>query len=220
MKKNTELQPQQLMRINKEIYQNHVKRGSHTWLITVLRPLYGPFHKIYPWIANGSKLLDIGCGTGSFLLLADHLCHLSRGIGYDTNKKSIALARKVANNKCIKFEIGTLIPAETIASSTVITLIDLIHHMTSPEQSQLIDHLSQHMSPGSRLIIKDLDPKPDWRAVANRITDAISTGSKVNYIALDDLALKLKSKGFNIQYQKALPKHVWNHYLLVADLSE
>ncbi len=209
--------PKALSDICKNIYKGKLKRFSRNKLKTIMRPLYAPFHEIYPWINSGSTVLDIGCGSGAFLLLANHVRELGGAIGYDINKKSVSLANMANTAETVTFEAKKMPTPEAIKNAQVVTLIDVLHHITPDDKSELFKQLFSHISTGTRLIVKDLDPKPSWRALANRITDALSTQSIVHYISLDDLVHLLKQKGFVIREKKRLFRHVWSHYLLVAD---
>ena len=209
--------PGDLMGVASEIYRGVVRPGSHAWLVGVLRPLYAPFHLIFPWIPEGARVLDVGCGTGAFLLLAERRRGLGPSTGYDVNPASLSLARAAEGLGNVRFEVGSRIPDEVIASASVVTLIDVLHHLRPLERQELLEGIVNRMAPGARLIAKDLDPRPRWRATANRITDFLSTRSRVDYLAMDTLAGYLEREGFAIEACESLPRHVWAHYLVVAD---
>ena len=214
---SVEIRPWELMRFSAEIYRGAFRVGSHGWLVSVARPLYAPFHLIYPWIPQGSHVLDIGCGTGAFLLLAQRVRKLGPSVGYDVNEASIRLARAAGKNAGARFEVGAEIPDEALSSASVVTLIDVLHHLQPGSRQALLEQIVGRMAPGARLIVKDLDPRPRWRATANRITDFLSTRSRVDYLALETLADYVGSQHFEISLREPLPRQGWAHYLMVAD---
>ena len=214
---SAEYRPWELMRQASEIYRGALRAGSHDWLVSVARPLYAPFHLIFPWIPEGARVLDVGCGTGTFLLLAERLRDLGPSAGYDVNEASLRLARAAKGQGGVRFESGSDVPDETLSSADVISLIDVLHHLGPRARQELLERVVSQMAPGARLIVKDLDPRPRWRATANRITDFLSTGSRVDYLGLDTLAGYLQRQHFSIGLRESLPRHVWAHYVLVAD---
>ena len=98
----------------------------------------------------------------------------------------------------------------------VVTCIDLLHHIPPEARHMFLQELLSNMKTGQQLIIKDLDPLPRWKAVANNITDYISTRSIVHYIGLSPLSAVLEANNFHVGVKKRLDKHVWNHYVVVA----
>lgn len=211
------LTPRLLSQLAAEIYAHAGKLSFHQKLVSVYRPHYGPFVEILNFIKPESFVLDIGCGTGCFLLLASQLRNLSDGIGIDQNSKSISLAQKVNQNPKLQFLRINQIPENFYSKADIITFIDVFHHIPSQDKTLILETVCKNMRSGSRLIIKDLDPKPWWKALANRITDYVSTRSRVNYISQDNLTNLLQNNGYKIEESIRLDKHVWSHYLVVAD---
>jgi 2-polyprenyl-3-methyl-5-hydroxy-6-metoxy-1,4-benzoquinol methylase len=117
----------------------------------------------------------------------------------------------------VQFHVHQSVPAGVIHGATVVTLLDVLHHIPEDEKRPVIRQIIADLPPGARLIIKDLDPKPAWRALANRVTDYLSTRSKVSYIALADVVAILQESGLKIRVAKRCNRHVWSHFFVVAD---
>ena len=214
---SSDYQAWQLVRQTADIYRGRLGLRLHAWVVTVLRPWYGVFGAIFPHIPHGSKVLDIGCGGGGFLLLACRLRQLGPSVGLDVNQGSINLAVAASNDAQVEFEATSQVPENFLAAADVVTMIDVLHHVEPAERPELIQRVIAGIAPGVRLVIKDLDPKPSWRAWANRVTDYLSTRSRVSYIALDELVDLVQGAGLRVCYQQRLLKHVWSHYLLVVE---
>jgi 2-polyprenyl-3-methyl-5-hydroxy-6-metoxy-1,4-benzoquinol methylase len=207
----------ELSQIAKQIYGRALGLSFRQKILSIYRPQYAPFHEAIKWIPRSARLLDIGCGTGSFLLLADRKISLQCGVGIDQNQKSICLAQAANTSPSIQFIVAEQIPEEFLAHSNLISLIDVLHHIPQERKMGVLKQVVEKTKPGTRVIIKDLDPFPRWKAFANRITDYLSTQSKVDYVALNQLVRLFSAKGFKIIEQRRLDKHIWSHYLLVVD---
>ena len=207
----------ELSQIAKQIYGRTLKLSFRQRMLSIYRPQYAPFHEAIKWIPPSARLLDIGCGTGSFLLLADRKISLQGGVGIDQNQKSIHLAQAANTSPSIRFLVAEQIPEEFLAHSNLVSMIDVLHHIPQERKTGILEQIAETTKPGTRVIIKDLDPFPRWKAFANRITDYLSTQSKVDYVALNELVRFFSAQGFKIIEKRRLDKHIWSHYLLVVD---
>jgi SAM-dependent methyltransferase len=82
---------------NAEAYNRRTGRYS--------RLLAGPFID-FVGIADGERLLDVGCGTGSLTFTAAALTRRSEIVGIDRSTSFIEYARSQANDPRLTFEIG------------------------------------------------------------------------------------------------------------------
>ena len=199
-----------------EIYGKE-KMTFHERLTSVYRPLYAPFEHLIRWVPPQARLIDIGCGTGCFMLLADRRVGLGASFGFDTNERSIRIASRSNRNPEMSFQVGTNPSKELLRQAQVVSLIDVIHHIPAFERFQVLDAVINEMPAGARLLVKDLDSYPRWKAWANQITDYLSTRSKVSYLGINELESHLRSKGLRILTSERLDKHIWSHYLVVAE---
>jgi 2-polyprenyl-3-methyl-5-hydroxy-6-metoxy-1,4-benzoquinol methylase len=196
------------------------KTGPLAWkqrLTSVWRPLYAPFEVLLSWVPEGAEILDIGCGSGAFLFLANAVRHASPTYGIDVNAASIALANAANIDPALHFEARLEAEPARLASAGVVTLLDVLHHVPAAVRPRLLADIMTPIRPGARLIIKDLDPKPLWRALANRLTDYASTRSRVSYISQREVEDAFTRAGFRILYSARLHKHVWSHYAVVGE---
>jgi 2-polyprenyl-3-methyl-5-hydroxy-6-metoxy-1,4-benzoquinol methylase len=210
-----EITPRLLASLNKRIYARAPLSPRQT-LRTIYRPLYTPFHAVLDWIPSGSTYLDVGCGTGSLVLLADALGKVRRGYGYDIEEPSLVVARAVGQEAPVVFDASTPVPAEVIRACNVISMVDTVHHVPTGQHRSFIRHFLELAAPGTLVIVKDLDPRPRWRAFANRVTDFLSTRSRAYYMAMSDVTALFAQSGFEVLEARRLHRHVWSHYLVVG----
>jgi SAM-dependent methyltransferase len=201
-----------LTTLTREIYAD-VPMTLRQRLTTTYRPLYGALDRVLEWIPAGARQLDVGCGSGALLLLAERLYGLESGWGYDPQPASIRLARAANRARHLRFAEGAEAPAEVVAAATVITVVDVLHHAGTP---RVLDPLLRHAARGARVIVRDLDPRPRWRAWANRITDYASTRSRVRYVAMQDTAAALTAAGCTVTHASKWRHYVWSPYVVVG----
>jgi 2-polyprenyl-3-methyl-5-hydroxy-6-metoxy-1,4-benzoquinol methylase len=206
----------QLTEICRQIYAKGPPLKLQQKLTTVYRPLYGAVDRVLACIPRGSRLLDIGCGTGTLLYLASALKQLEAGYGFDTKRESIEVARRVEVEVPVHFTCAEEVPGEIVAGCNVIALVDLLHHVPAEQKGPLLDRVLRHAGPGALLIVKDVDSRPRWRAFANRITDFLSTRSFVHYISPTELRARLERGGFEIVHSDRWYNYVWCEYLVVG----
>ena len=210
------LGPRHLTRLARVIYSRGRPLSLHERLTTVYRPLYAPLDAVLRWVPEGATMLDVGCGTGTLLLLADRVRRLTRGFGHDVRAEPLAVARAVADPARIELVCSAEVPAAMIREAQVVSVVDVLHHVPRATRAGFIAGLLAEASPGATFIFKDLDPRPRWRGLANRVTDWISTRSRVDYLSMDELAATLARHGFDVLERRRLHKHVWSHYLVVG----
>jgi 2-polyprenyl-3-methyl-5-hydroxy-6-metoxy-1,4-benzoquinol methylase len=213
--------PRQLSGILAVIYGNVERNGRRLgWkekLTSIWRPLYAPFGELLQWTPEHASILDIGCGSGAFLFSANKIRSAAPCYGIDTNRTAIELAQLANDTTAIQFQHASAPDPTVLAQVSVVTLIDVLHHVAHDSKEPLLQSIVQALPAGARILIKDLDPNPHWRAWANRITDYLSTRSKVDYISQTEIEALLERWGFTVLVSKRLHKHVWSHYLVVGD---
>ena len=210
------LDRRQLTEICRQIYAKGPPLKLQQRLTTVYRPLYGAIDRVLACIPRGARLLDIGCGTGVLLYLANALKEIEAGYGFDPKRESIEVARRIDVAAPVHFTCADEVPSEILAACDVIALVDLLHHVPAEQKGPLLDRICRHAGSGSLLIVKDVDSRPRWRAFANRITDFISTRSFVHYISPTELRGRLERRGFEIVHSERWYNYVWCEYLVVA----
>lgn len=199
------------------IYANGPRLTLQRRLTTVYRPFYGSFVEILNWVPPGARMADVGCGSGALLLLAAALRQLESGYGCDANPASIAIAKAANRWPQLRFAVATDVPEAALAASDVVCLIDVLHHVPAERQRPFLRELLRALAPGTTVIIKDVHPKPRWRALANRITDFLSTRSRVDYIGLDEVQSLMDEQSFIIREARRFNLYVWSIYFLVAE---
>lgn len=205
-----------LTELAKAIYANGSPLPLQRQVTTIYRPLYGSFVEILNWIPPRARMVDIGCGTGALLLLAAAVRDLERGFGCDTSVASIAIAEAANRWPQVRFAVTTDVPEAVIADSNVVCLIDVLHHLPAEQKRPFLTRLLRGLAPGTTMVIKDLHPTPRWRALANRVTDFLSTRSLVDYIAMEEVAGIAQQQGLQVREMRRFNLYVWSVYFVVV----
>lgn len=98
---------------------------------------------------RGESLLDVGCGSGSFLLCAES--HGLRCAGLDIGKAAIERARERLSPRA-RLIHGSFEDIPNEAKFDIITLWDVLDHLEAPLAA--LNRLREHLSPAGVLIVR------------------------------------------------------------------
>ncbi len=109
-------------------------------------------------ISPGSKVLDLGCGTGTLTLLIKQLHPDAQVIGIDGDSQVLTIARRKASQSGINltFDQGMAYRLPYPESSFDRVLSSLVmHHLTREDRRLALREILRVLKPGSGLLIID-----------------------------------------------------------------
>lgn len=125
--------------------------------VSMIRLLILPFWKIDSVLPKIGAIMDIGCGAG---IMSNYLSISSSGrliLGVDLSKSRILSAKKsIGKRKNIEFKLGD-VTKMMIEKYDNYLMVDVLHHISFPEQQKLINLLSKKLKSNSLLVIKEVD---------------------------------------------------------------
>lgn len=185
---------------------------------TVLRPYYAPIASIFPFIEPGTSLLEIGCGMGPIIFSVAAYHEIDGYLGVDMDKRALRIARSANRFTDFDFTAGSMfdIPKSRMAEYKTVLCFDILHHIPLHQKQCFLNYIIDAADENAVIIIKDLDAKPRLCAMANDLTDWLSTRSAVSYMPREDLTKHLKDKGCRILHVEKRNMWVWSHLLVVA----
>ncbi|MEK6872451.1 MAG: class I SAM-dependent methyltransferase [Nanoarchaeota archaeon] len=148
-------------------------------------------------IKQGSKILDVGCGTGNLLYLLERQKKNFKLYGIDISEKMLEVAEKKLNNvSLIRTSVFNL-DKKFKNNFDYIFVVDVFHHI--PEQEKTTKKFHRLLKNNGKLIITDFD----FGKTFNYIFHVIEPGNSGLNNKKQMKTLFIKS-GFFVEKQKKL----------------
>ena len=168
------------------------------WLKSFLWPL-ADLNSALP--ATGT-IIDLGCGDG---LVAHHLAlHGPRRhvIGIDLNPARINQASAIKPKlKNLQFIAQDITRAQLNQASGCL-LSDVLHHLSKPNQSRLLSHISHQLKTGSVCVIKEADKNNLFLSSLTRLWDwLLYPQDKISYYSATTLIKLMHQHGFSVKFK-------------------
>ena len=212
--------PAQMRRLLAGIYgRGSMDIGGLEKFRSVYRPYYGPLDRLLQYVPERSRVLELGCGVGPAMFVMRGFRSIAAGYGIDLDVRSIEVASAANTEPNLRFEVRhpAELTTEEVASFNVVVCFDILHHIPMDEKAAFLMEILTKLAPGTRFILKDLDAQPARKALANRITDYLSTRSVVSYWTRRQAAEFLTENGLDIISEESIHSLIWSHYMVVAD---
>lgn len=198
--------------------------AGHSWrwrVLQSLRPYICPFGDVMALVPPRARVLDVGSGSGVFLLLLASQGRIASGHGFDVSHDAIQAARDAARTTpaaaSIVFEERAIEAGIPRGDWTVVSAVDVIHHVPPAAQRDFIRALCEAVPPGSRLIIKDMVARPRWRALANRMHDLVMARQWVHHVGPDEVERWVDGTGLQCVHRSRRNMFWYGHWTLAFD---
>jgi SAM-dependent methyltransferase len=107
-------------------------------------------------LPEGGRVLDVGCGTGTFALALAAARPDARVVGVDGDPEALTIARRKAGAGGVEWRAGLaddLPEADAGADAVVLSL--LLHHLTRAAKTRALREARRVLKPGGRLHVAD-----------------------------------------------------------------
>lgn len=212
--------PAELSRTARRLYAAGPAVGR---TVQSLRPYICPFHRLLPLIPPGSSVLDVGCGSGLLTVLAAERIDVRRVVGFDSSPGAITLARTAAAKLA---SAGRPVPEYRLLDATadwpagqfdVVAVVDVMHHIPPEAKRSVIEQAAAKVTPGGRLLYKDIGPRPRWRATMNRLHDLVMARQWVRYVEAVTVRQWVEMCGLRAGPPERINTLWYGHDLIVAE---
>jgi len=116
-------------------------------------------------IQAGQRVLDVGCGTGSFALLVKQRVPGATVVGVDGDAKALAIARRKLERRGVMVQLdealATRLPYPD-ASFDCVTSSLVLHHLTRDEKRGALAEIRRVLRPGGGFHLADFGPPAGW----------------------------------------------------------
>ena len=190
--------------------------------LSSLRTFICPMLPLLNQVPEDATVLDLGCGSGLFLLLLVANDKVAYAVGCDSNLKALNSAQqaisqlpsKKANTQVsfMRAEIPENWPNEEFS---IVSMIDVMHHVPPPLQQSFFEAATRRLKSGGYLIYKDMCKYPYWKATANRIHDLLLARQLIYYVPSQTIKKWGKDCGIEVVTEKYYSKYFYGHELLV-----
>jgi SAM-dependent methyltransferase len=184
------------------------------------RPYICPFGALLAHVPSGSRVLDVGCGSGLFLALLNGAGQLREGVGFDSSSAAIAAAKRMSAREVddpgrLHFQTLSVSAPWPVGQFDVVSMIDVMHHLPPRLWLEVLSRVHEHVRPGGRLLYKDMCRRPRWRAELNRVHDLAISGEWVHYAPIELVESRLCASGFELIQSKDISVLWYGHELRV-----
>jgi 2-polyprenyl-3-methyl-5-hydroxy-6-metoxy-1,4-benzoquinol methylase len=144
-------------------------------VLSALRPYICPLDPVLQHVPAGARVLDIGSGNGLFLVTMAAINGIGQGVGIEISDRALKAARAVsARHKLPLHFVQASRPDQWPTDQVdVVTMIDVMHHLPPSVRHTFINAAAQRLRSGGRLVYKDMDSRPKWRAAWNCLHDLL-----------------------------------------------
>lgn len=160
-----------------------------------------PFFHIESHIPTTGTIIDIGCGYGLMAHVLAMLGPQRTVIGVDKSEyrigKAQATLRETPGAK-LTFMCEDIRTAP-LRDCDGVTMVDVLHHMPTTLQEEVLRRLPEIVRPGGVVVIKEFADRPRWKYWATLLFEAVFyPNDKLTYRPIPEWQALLEQLGFRV----------------------
>lgn len=166
---------------------------------------------------NHQRVLDIGCGLGTFLTALSGKGKVLQGVeisGQMVEKARTALANKNIDDVNIRYFNGDPSTLTSLKDFDIIFLNDVLHHVPPNDQEGYLQKIHQRMRKGACLVLKDIDAS-HFLVYCNKVHDLVLNKQLPHERSRQEWYDLCDALGFQIKESVVIRKLVYPHFILV-----
>ncbi|MGA2883067.1 MAG: class I SAM-dependent methyltransferase [Bryobacteraceae bacterium] len=186
------------------------------------RPYICPFERLVGHVRDGSRVLDIGCGSGLLLSLAAGTGAQFHGVGFDVSRQGIDLATRMTGRAAqlapkakLSFQRLNVEEAWPKGEFDIVFVVDVLHHIPPKIHRPFLGQVMSKVKPGGTLVYKDMCLRPWWMAQANRLQDLVVAREWIQYAPIQSVESWAADGGMRVVVREDLSRLWCGHELRV-----
>ena len=201
-----------------DAYDDWVIRTYSRARFLILRQRF--LDEIGQYLPSAGDVLDVGCGFGLFSLYYAQLLPGVSFHGLDLDARRVGIARGAARRLGlgnVQYAVGDARDFRAHREYAGAYMLDIVHHVEPAAVRPLLGELHAALTPGSMLLVKDVDSRPAYkRWVTHALDLLVSPGSPPHYWAADALQAALEEAGFRVARHAMVDVLPYPHVLYVC----
>jgi cyclopropane fatty-acyl-phospholipid synthase-like methyltransferase len=197
-----------------------------TRLHTALRWRTCPFREVAEEVPRRGEILDAGCGHGLLSVYLAAQAPERRVTGVDIDEEKLAVARRAADaarvDGRVRFQHITS-EWKPDARWDAIVEVDMLYLLGRERAADWVHTASQALEPGGRLVVKELDVTPTWKAQWSRFQEVLATrvmriteGEELELIPRVDVVGAMDDGGLSVTTRRLDRGRLHPHYVAVG----
>jgi cyclopropane fatty-acyl-phospholipid synthase-like methyltransferase len=193
---------------------------------TALRWRTCPFREVADEVPQHGQILDAGCGHGllSLYLAAQAPERHITGIDIDDEKLSVARRAASAANVDARVQFQHITPDwKPDARWDAIVEVDMLYLLGRERAAAWLGVAAQALQPRGRLVVKELDVTPSWKARWSKFQEVLATrvmriteGEELELIPRDDVVAAMRDAGLTVNTRRLDHGRLHPHYVAVG----
>lgn len=144
-------------------------------LHTRIRWASAPLGPVADALPTEGRILEIGCGHGLFAAYAALSAPRREVLGTDIDAAKVAVAQRALADLAPRLRIETAPDGAVPAGPwDGIAIVDMLYLLPPDRQRALLGEAAAALAPDGRLVVKEMDVRPRWKARWNVLQETIS----------------------------------------------
>jgi cyclopropane fatty-acyl-phospholipid synthase-like methyltransferase len=193
---------------------------------TALRWRTCPFREVADEVPRHGEILDAGCGHGLLSLYLAAQAPQRRVTGIDIDDEKLAVARRAANaahlDARVMFQHITA-GWKPDARWDAIVEVDMLYLLGRERAADWLRTAAAALEPGGRLVVKELDVTPSWKARWSQFQELLATrvmriteGEELELIPRDDVVAAMQDARLTVNTRRLDRGRLHPHYVAVG----
>jgi cyclopropane fatty-acyl-phospholipid synthase-like methyltransferase len=185
-----------------------------------------PFGAVADSVPFGGAILDAGCGHGLFALYLAVQSQARRITGVDIDEEKLAIARRAARTALVDDRVDfRSVKPDWLPDGhwDAIVEVDMLYLLGRPRAAVWLERAAAALEPGGRLVVKELDVTPAWKARWSRFQEVLATrvvriteGEDLELIPHTDVAAAMRAAGLTVDVQRLDRGRLHPHYVAIG----